>query len=156
MSPNSQALKEFNENQHLLDSISDEIIKNRISSSLKWYINSAVKAKYYFYFLSVVTIVAPICSGILINLPLTDTCIKIIASVFAGLTSACASILNLFNFRKNWELYRNQAEDIKRILAENLSEPIGDKKILKKIEKSMQDTDKSWAEMLDQMDHNEQ
>ena len=46
--------------------------------------------------------------------------------------------------------------DIKRILAENLSEPIGTQKVLKKIEKSMQSTDKSWAEMIDQMDHNEQ
>lgn len=151
-----EALREFNDSRKLLDSISDEIIKSRIESSLKWYIYNAIKAKNCFYFFSVVTIVAPIFSGILINIPLTDTYVKIIASVFAGLTTASASALHLFNFIKNWELYRNQAEDIKRILADNLAEPIGDQKVLKKIEKSIQSTDKSWAELVDQMDHNEQ
>lgn len=151
-----QALKEFNDNQRLLDSISDEIIKSRIEISLKWYIYHAVKAKFYFYLFSVITIVAPICSGILINIPLTDTSIKIIASIFAGLTSVSASALSLFNFRKNWELYRSQAEDIKRILAKNLAGPVGDQKVLKEIEKSMQSTDKSWVEMLEQMDHESQ
>lgn len=150
MTVNRQAIKEFDENRHLLDSISDEIIKNRIGTSLKWYICNAVKAKHYFYLFSIITIVAPIISGILINIPLTDIYVKIISSLFAGLTSVCASTLNLFNFRKNWELYRNQAEEIKRILAENLSDPIGDKKVLKKIEKSMQTTDKSWMEMIEQ------
>lgn len=152
----SLALKEFNDNKQLLVSISDEIIRSRIESSLKWYIYHAVKAKFYFYFFSVITIVAPICSGILINIPLTDTYIKVIASIFAGLTTVSASALNLFNFRKNWELYRSQAEDIKRILAKNLSGPAGDQKVLKEIETSMQSTDKSWMEMLDQMDHESQ
>lgn len=151
-----QALKELKDNWQLLCSISDEMIGNRIESSLKWYIYNAVKAKFYFYFFSVVTIVAPICSGILMNMPLPDTYVKIIAGAFAGLTSASASVLHLFNFKKSWELYRDQAEDIKRILADNLSNPIGDQRVLKKIEKSMQTTEKSWEEMMDQTDHDEQ
>ncbi|MCH5206731.1 MAG: DUF4231 domain-containing protein [Oscillospiraceae bacterium] len=156
MTANRQAVQEFNDNRHLLDAISDKLIRSRIESSLKWYIRNAVTSKHYFYFFSVITIVAPIFSGILINLPLTDTYVKIISSIFAGLTSACASALNLFNFRKDWELYRNQAEEIKRILAENLSDPIGDQKVLKRIEKSIQSTEKNWMEMISRQDSNGQ
>ena len=156
MSVKKEASKEFNNNRTLLSSISDGTIEARIEDSLKWYILEAVKAKFYFYLFSAVTVVAPICSAILMNLPLPDTYIKIISGVFAGLTSASASVLHMFNFKKNWELYRAQAEEIKFILAENLAYPRGDQKILYRIEKSMQAAEKSWEDTIDQTEHDEE
>lgn len=152
MSVKKQAEKEFNDNQHLVDNISDETIKKRIKTCLNWYIKSAVKAKRFFYTFTIITIVAPILSGILINIPMPDPYAKIISSFFAGLTAVCASSLSLFNFRKSWEIYRAQAEEIKRILANKLCEPASDQEVLKRIEQSMQSTDKRWVEILNQKD----
>lgn len=141
------AKKEWNDNEFLLDIISDDKVKKRISSNLKWYIFNAVKAKFYFYFLSIITISAPILSGILINFTETNVIIKILSSSFVGLSSISAALLNLLDVRRKWGLYRNQAEEIKRILSEHLTnESVNNEIILKKFEESISFTDKSWKE----------
>lgn len=138
---------EFELNKFLLDQIKDEKIKQRISQSLYWYIKKAIATKYLYYALTIVTIVAPTISAIVLNSTLPVDSSKLISTIVLGCSSVSAALLPLFNYHKKWVIYRNQAEDIKRILAKELAkDSIDEKELLASVEKSTLSTDKKWTD----------
>ena len=141
--------REYNDNTYLLDKISNENIKKRINSNLKWYIAKAVKAKRWYYNLSAATIVAPIISGIIISINSNKDIVDLVSAFILALSSISASFLNLFDLKMKWSLYRNQAEDIKRFLvAFSVSEEMSELDLLKAVEESIQKTDRKWTDKL--------
>ena len=145
------AEKEWKDNEFLLNIITNENVKSRIGSTLNWYIYNAVKAKFYYYLLSIITIVTPIATGVIVNFPESGTVFKITSSIFSGITAISAALLNLFDCRKNWSLYRGQAEQIKSILSKYLAKKtVNENQILKEIELSMSSTDENWKEGMDE------
>ena len=103
------AQKEYNENKYLLNGISNECVKQRVDSNLKWYITQAVKAKKWYYIFSATTIIAPIVSSIIIIIFSEDTLKNIISALVLAFSTIAASFLNLFDVKTKWALYRNQA-----------------------------------------------
>lgn len=145
------AEKEWEENKFLLNIITNENVKSRIASTLNWYIYNAVKAKFYYFLFSLITIVTPIATSVIVNFPENGTVFKIISSIFSGITATSAALLNLFDCRKNWSLYRDQAEQIKSILSRNLAKKtVNESQILKEIEVSISSADESWKEEMDE------
>lgn len=143
------AQKEYNENKYLLNGISNECVKQRVDSNLKWYITQAVKAKKWYYIFSATTIIAPIVSSIIIIIFSEDTLKNIISALVLAFSTIAASFLNLFDVKTKWALYRNQAEEIKRLLIKHSVEnDKTDTELLKAIEESIQDTDKKWTDKL--------
>ena len=69
--------KEYADNKYLIDFLQDEKIKNRISANLLWYIRKATESKYGYYTLTIITIVAPVVSAIILNGPFEDEITKI-------------------------------------------------------------------------------
>ncbi len=138
--------KEYADNKYLIDFLQDEKIKNRISANLLWYIRKATESKYGYYTLTIITIVAPVVSAIILNGPFEDEITKLVADIILGSSTIAASLISLFNYHKKWIIYRNQTEAIKRILAkayidDNLDENI----ILDEIEKNIAKTDEKWT-----------
>lgn len=78
--------------------------------------------------------------------------IKILSCSMSGATAACTSFISLLNLKKNWEIYRIQAEKIKRCLSRKLYDNLNDKEVLKYIEESMESTDESWLAFLNRND----
>ena len=140
---------EYSENQILLNEIKDYKIKQRISYNLKWFIKNAVKAKYFFYILTIITVVSPVASGILLNISDGNITLKVISSIMLGISSISSSFLAIFDFKKMWLMYRNQAEQIKHMLSEYIvSKHINEEELLKDIEKNIKITDRQWGEIL--------
>lgn len=145
------AEKEWKKNEFLLNIITNENVKSRIAGTLNWYIYNAVKSKFYYHLLSLITIITPIATSITVNFPENGTFFKIISSIFSGITAISAALLNLFDCRKNWSLCRNQAEQIKCILSKSLAKKtVNENQILKEIELSISSADESWKEEMDE------
>ena len=139
------AKEEIDKNRFLVDTIKDDNIKNRFKTSLEWFIEKSVKAKYWFFVFSVITIITPVISSIILDLQDCDCIIKISVSILSALTSISASFLNLFSCRNNWILYRNQAEKIKHILAIHINNPdYTEEKMLNDLESSTAFTDETF------------
>lgn len=144
--------REFEENKFLLDSISDVKIKTRIETNLIWFINKANKCKMFFYIFTIITIIAPIVSTILISMPMDEGKIKFLSCCMSGITTVCTSIIGVLNIKKSWEIYRIQAEIIKKNLSRKLYNNLTDQQILEEIELSMELTDKSWSTLWNKAD----
>jgi len=142
--------KEWNNNKYLIEAIkNNETIKKRVENCLRWFINKAVLYKCCFYLFSLITIILPVASGIIISIPTEVPTIKLLYSILSGLSAIAASVLNLFDFRKKWGLYRNQAEEIKRILSKSAINASTNEETLHQIEESISFTDKCWRDDLD-------
>lgn len=138
--------KEYADNKYLIDFLQNEKIKNRVSANLFWYIKKATESKYGYYTLTIITIVAPVVSAIILNGPFEGGITKLVAGIILGFSTIAASLIPLFNYHKKWIIYRNQAEDIKRILAEAyIDDNLDENVILEKIEKSIAKTDEKWT-----------
>lgn len=111
-----KAESEINENEYLYGEIKDSFIRMRVQSCLEWHIRKAQKNKFYFYMLSMITIICPIISGI-INLVVPEGIFRIISSIMMGGSSIAAAFLTLLDANRKWGLYRNQAEWIKRMVS---------------------------------------
>lgn len=144
--------KEFEKNKFLLDLINDEQIKKRIKTNLIWFINKANIYKVLFYIFTITTIVVPIISTVLINIPMSEAKIKILSCFMSGITAACTSIIGVLNLKKGWEIYRIQAEKIKKILSRKLYDKLNDQDVLRMIEESIESTDESWSALLNKSD----
>lgn len=143
----SLAKKELSDNDFLLEKITDKYIKRRIEISLRWYTYNAIKGKICYYFLTLLTIIAPVVSTLLLNLTDTNSPEQIASSIILGISTLAAALLGMFDFQKKWGLYRIQAEKIKQYLALfETNEPEHD--LLVKIENSIKSTDEEWLGSL--------
>ncbi len=109
------AEKEIENNAFLFDEIDDEYVKKRIKDNFDWYVRKAVSSKYLYYFFSVLSNLFPILSTIA-ALSASDGS-KIVVMIIAPMTSMVTYIISLMGFSQKWTIYRDQAEQIKRITA---------------------------------------
>lgn len=153
--------KEIKENEYLSEYLEEKIVKNRVESSLRWFIEKAVKNKYYFYIFSILNIVWPIATGIVLSLPMDVDRMKVCITILMGMATITAAMLPLMEFHKKWSIYRDQAEGIKRIACisflnqgeknEQDSEKEGkdrEKDLLQDLEESMWQTHKGWMKIV--------
>lgn len=140
--------KEIKENLYLIESIKNPLIKARSESNLKWFIRKAVKNKYYYYLCTIITILCPIISEIILLLPIqNNTYPRVISGIVLGISSLVAALLPLFDFRKKWGIYRNQAEELKTILVEmSGNDGKNENDLLHKMEESVRETHENWME----------
>jgi hypothetical protein len=138
--------REIEENKYLLEYIQDSFVKSHLEACLKWYIKKAVAHKYYFYFFTFLTIFSPVVSGVILGISGENFVLKIISSVFMGISTIAAALLTMLDSRKKWGIYRNQAEIIKGILVQCYLEKENVDDLLEKIEKSMERTHEKWLE----------
>ena len=137
---------EIEENQYLTENIQDPVIKNRIVYNLTWYIKRACGTKFWFYCFTILTIVCPVVSGIVLTSPLEDSFAKMLSAIILGISTVAAALLPLYGFHKKWTLYRNQAEEIKHILITAYCEKnVSDEELLHRIEESIKATDEKWT-----------
>ena len=161
------AKKEIEGNKFLSQNIKNQFIRKRADNCLQWFIHKAVKNKYWYYSLSVLTIVGPVASEIVINMSDWNPYARLISSIILGISTIAAAFLNLFDVRRKWGVYRNEAEDLKRILSmfeakgdneketeegdeieaekENGKEK-NERMLLEQMEESMDSTHKKWME----------
>ena len=141
--------KEYDENEYLIREIKNEVVRNRVAYNLNWFIKNAVKIKFLFNILTIITIIAPISSGIILNFFDYSFIFRFVSNVILGISSISASFIATFDLKKKWELYRVQAEKIKHILSEDIIYgDRDDKDILERIEKSIRNTDEQWVNSL--------
>lgn len=92
-----------------------------------------------------ITIACPVVSGVIFFVPIEDTYSKLISEVVLGISTIAASMLPLFGYKRKWGLYRNQAEQMKSILAKySLDENSID--IIQEIEKIKLQTHEKWMQ----------
>lgn len=129
------AQKEYDKNDYLLKTITNPVLENRISEELEWFISASVKAKYWFYVFSVITIVSPLLSAIFLDFQeTTNIILKVLVSVLSLLSSASAALINLFNCKNNWRIYRRQAENIKSYLSAYANKQISEDELYNMVE----------------------
>lgn len=136
--------KEFESIKFLVDEVQDNFAQNFVSTNLKWYIEKAVRSKFYFYILTVLTIVCPIVSSIfsITDSEMSSLPFRCLGIIFTGTASASAAFLVMLDCRKKWAVYRNEAEYIKSILARRDYE--SPEELITKIEESMSETHEEW------------
>ncbi len=151
------AEKEFEDNKFLLSQLENPYIKQRAESCLKWYIENAVKNKYYFYILSTFTIVCPLISTIILCASAESFCIKIASTTATAISAIAAALLNLLDAKRKWELYRSQAEILKTELTLQDCEETkrSDREFLETMEDSMKKTHEYWVEPFKRVHYRE-
>lgn len=107
-----------------------------------------MKNKYYYYLCTIITILCPIISEIILLLPIqNNTYPRVISGIVLGISSLVAALLPLFDFRKKWGIYRNQAEELKTILVEmSGNDGKNENDLLHKMEESVRETHENWME----------
>jgi len=136
---------EIEKNTYLFDKIEDDYIKKRLRVCFEWYVEKAIKNKYYFYVLSSITIIAPIVSEVLLLCPIDTCCVKLIAGIFIGFSTAATAFLSLLGAQDKWRIYRDQAEMIKSSLS--LCGGVVNEERLQEFEKDMGQTHGLWKKI---------
>ncbi|MBQ2902349.1 MAG: DUF4231 domain-containing protein [Agathobacter sp.] len=123
------------------------ICKARTIYCLNWYSKNACLYKFIYYALSIINIIVPLLSSLIISFaPAQD---KLVA-VLSAIASFCASLLSLWGAKDKWTNYRSVAEFIKMHYALYLSQaepyntPNSDSLYLNTIEQKMQNTHSHW------------
>lgn len=111
---------------------------------MNWYIRKAVINKWGYYICTIVTIICPVISGVVCMLPIPSIYSKILSGVIMGISTIAAALLPLFGYKKKWGMYRNQAEQIKAVIAEYISK--GHNDIVSVIEKVKLQTHEEWMQ----------
>lgn len=141
--------REYEENKFLLDQIENEFIRKRISQSFRWHNDRAVFAKKCFYGCSVFTVLCPTASTVVLLLP-SGAAVKLISAILMAISTCMAACLTLFDLRNKWGIYRNQAEEIKAMLAQHLIDHAeSEEDLLQKIEESMRTSHAQWQKCFD-------
>lgn len=142
------AEKEFDDNKFLLSKLENPYIQQRAESCLKWYIESAVKNKYYFYILTTFTIVCPLISTIILCVSTESLGVKIASTIAASISAIAASLLTMLDVKRKWGIYRNQAEILKAELTLQgcMEKKRTDEEFWETIEDSMKKTHEYWIE----------
>lgn len=137
--------QEISDNMYLFEEISSPFIRTRILVNFKWYVSNAVFAKYWFYLLTGITIIAPVIAGCVLYLPLETNTGKLASAVILGISTVSAAFLTMLDLRKRWGLYRNQAEKIKQMLSQfKINANQTEEELLEAIENSMNSTHETW------------
>lgn len=123
---------------------------------MHWYIRKAVQYRFSFYFFSIIAIVCPLVSTVLLNSNVNEALgITVNYWIIAGLsivTSLASSMLALFNMKEKWNIYRSAAEYLKMEYIEFIS----DEKVrsqeeieqyVKRINTHMQQIHVKWQEI---------
>lgn len=135
--------REVKENQYLTKDIKDPFMKNYVDEQMYWYIRKAIFNKYCYYIFTIITIVCPIVSGVIFVLPISNNWIKPLSEVILGLSSLSAALLPLFEFKKKWGMYRDEAEQLKSFLVYyNMDGNL--KNLVNNVERSKMHTHKKW------------
>lgn len=140
-----KCMKEFKENKYLVDRIQDDFLKKYAESNLKWYMKKAIIHKWGYYICTLITIICPVISGIVLLIPIEDIYTKLISEVILGISTIAAAMIPLFGYKRKWGMYRNQTENIKAILAEYVSDTSSVDLVLK-IEKIKLQTHEKWMQ----------
>lgn len=135
--------RELKENRYLIENIENPVIKKYCEEQLNWYTRKAIFNKYSYYIFTIITIICPIISGVILVLPIDGDGIKVISEVVLGLSAFFAAMIPVFDCRRKWGIYRNEAEMIKSFLIDYNLE--GDtEQLMKKMESSKQNTHENW------------
>lgn len=98
--------------------IKDKVFAERVKYYLKWYIIKARKCRFYYYVLSVLSIILPLILSLL-NLYEQNKCFKqyeFLINVIPLITSFISSILILGRFLDKWSKYRETISQINLFL----------------------------------------
>lgn len=125
-----------------MSELENPCIKQRAASCLKWYIEKAVKNKYYYYILTMFTIVCPLISTIILCASRERLGIKIASVTATAISTTAAALLTMLDVKRKWGIYRSQAEMLKTQLAlQGCAETKRtDKEFLEAMEDSMKKT----------------
>lgn len=130
---------------YLINEISDEFLMEYARNNLMWFVRRAVWNKRCYYMCTLITIICPVISGLVFFMPLEDICSRLISEIILGISTIAASMLPLFEYKKKWGMYRNQAEQIKTILAKYLQNK-NQYDIISEIEKVKLKTHEKWMQ----------
>lgn len=149
--------KEISEYKFLFDIIEDDFERENLLVEFEWYVRKAVKFKYRYYILSMISFLCPIISEILICVPNEPLIVKIITGIMLGGASFAAALLAMTDAKNKWNMYRSEAETIKRTLREYYRE--GDagkrKKLLESLENSYSKTHEKWMKYFQEKENSE-
>lgn len=117
--------KEIEESSFLIDAKPmgnpQEFINERAASCLRWYIRKACYYRGMFYTCSLITLLAPLISSVIVGfnslLGHTSVIIQIITIILGVVSSAATGVLALFHAQEKWTRYRSASEYLKREFA---------------------------------------
>lgn len=133
-----------------LEKLKDGETKTRIRSCLQWFTEEAVKNRYYFYILSIISFSGPILINILMVFSGERLIIKLLFSIVSGCAAIAAYLLQLLDVRTKWRIYRIQAEMIKREVALfEPNNPCCEHDLLIKVEEAMGQAQEEWVRSFD-------
>lgn len=138
--------KELSNYEFLFENIENGLEKTSILVEFEWFVRKAIKCKYRYYILSFITFVCPVISEVLICMPSEAYVIKVITGIILGGSSVAAALLVLLDVKNKWNIYRNEAENIKWILRKYNSEKDIHKKedLMKELADSYSKTHEEW------------
>lgn len=141
--------KEMKDSEILLDKLSDPKIKTRTEKNLQWFVEKAVKNKIYYYTLSIISFLGPITINIAMVFSTERVEIRLLFAIASGVDAFASYLLQLFDVRKKWGIYRNQAEMIKSGLSlYGLSGHDNPKEFVEKMEADIAQTNGKWMSFL--------
>lgn len=126
------------------DRIGDTIYKPRICTAIEWYVSRAKLYKILYYFLNLVAIFMPIIGSVM-TIILEQPQI----SLFSAISSACVTILSLFECQSRWKLYRVTAEKLKNLVELYLAGKYTFDDWVLECEKTMSEENISWEKMIE-------
>lgn len=135
----------------VLKYISNGEIRNRIKYLLNWYTKKANRCKYKYYIFSFIGIIGPALITLISSYESTNY--KWMIPVISTISSICAGILVLTQYREGWLRYRKSVEQIKsytNIYLVEIQELLGgkktekDKEFIKLIEKIVLEENIEW------------
>ena len=104
--------KELSSLQHYTKEIENELIRNRVSYLMEWYVRKCTYYKNIYYSLSVLLIV------INASIPILNQTVwkysKITVSIISSLATISTSVMTLFTMKDTWFRYRNSVELMKK------------------------------------------
>lgn len=134
--------------QILYQSISNDILKERIRITGEWYINNAYLYKWLYYIVGfagiaipvVVTVVNGVCCK-------SSDFVQIFTIIASSITALAAAFLSFSKCHEKWTLYRMTLENIKRELALYWAGSVNEenlKTLVIKLEKYMEEENMEW------------
>lgn len=158
MMKNKMKTTEMQDFEILYKNIENEVIRERIRTTGQWYIENAIRYKYYFYTLSIVGIVLPLIISS-VNVLGCDykNLIRIVTTIASAIVSLSTGILTFMKCGEKWTLYRSTIEMMKRELTlywVNAADEKALENLVYKLEKIMDKEHNKW-EKIQQKDENE-
>lgn len=158
MMKNKMKTTEMQDFEILYKNIENEVIRERIRTTGQWYIEHAIRYKYYFYTLSIVGIVLPLLISS-VNVLGCDykNLIRIVTTIASAIVSLSTGILTFMKCGEKWTLYRSTIEMMKRELTlywVNATDEKALENLIYKLEKIMDKEHNKW-EKIQQKDENE-